>query len=72
MKLYSEEISTQLDTTTNGLKSKEEILLDRYKKLTTEKAQLETRSQELDVELSVVMEQLNSMGKGVSNGQSRK
>lgn len=72
MKLYSEEISTQLDTTTNGLKSKEEILLDRYKKLTTEKAQLETRSQELDVELSVVMEQLNSMGKGASNGQSRK
>lgn len=72
IKVYSEEISTQLDTTTDEHKSKEELLLDRYRKLTTEKAQLEARTQELDSELSVVMEQLNSMGKGVSNGQSRK
>lgn len=72
MKLYSEEISTQLDTTTDVIKSREEILLDRYKKLTTEKEQLEARSEELDSELSVVMQQLSSMGKGVSNGQSRK
>lgn len=48
------------------------INIGKKPKLTTEKAQLEARSQELDVELSVVMEQLNSMGKGVSNGQSRK
>lgn len=72
IKLYSKEISTQLDTTADGHKSKEELLLDGYRKLTTEKAQLEDRSQELDSELSVAMEQLNSIGKGVSNGQSKK
>ena len=54
------------------MKAKEELLLERYKKLTSEKEQLEARTQELDSELSVVMEQLNAMGKEVLNGQPKK
>lgn len=72
MRVYSNEISSQLDSTSDGTRTSEELLLERYKKLSSEKTQLEARTLELDSELSVVMEQLNAMGKEVKNGQSRK
>lgn len=69
MKMYAEEVSTQLDSY-----DREQQLLEKYRGLSSEKEELEAKSRELDYELSSVMKQLNSIGisEEIINGQSRK
>lgn len=66
IKYYGSEIHKQLQNQTDN------ELLQKYHSLVSERAQLEARSQELDLEISSVMEQLQSKNKEVQNGQSRK
>lgn len=66
VQIYAEEIHKQLD------KKVDTELQQKYRSLVSEKAQLEARSKELDLEISTVMEQLKSKNNEAKYGQSKK
>jgi len=67
MQVYSTAIHEQLEDS-----SKTDELLARYHALSSEKEQLMIRSGQLDSEINEILAQLNSVNKGVGNGQARK
>lgn len=63
---HTEEIHKLLDVKNDS------ELQQRYNSLVSEKAQLEARSKELDLEISIVIEQLKSKNNEAKYGQSKK